>query len=78
VEVSEGVVKFAPVPSNVPPEAASYQSYVPPGAVALNVAVPPEQITVPLAVGAAGIALTVILTVTGALTHPWEVVTVSV
>jgi hypothetical protein len=70
VAVRDGVVKDAPVPDNVPPVAAVYQSYVPPGAVAVSVAVAPEQIVVPAAAGAVGTGLTIMLTVAGLLTQP--------
>ena len=59
-----GVVKLAPLPSNVPADAASYQSIVvPPGLVADMVTVPgPHLAPLTGAVAAAGIALTVAVT----------------
>ena len=59
-----GVVKLAPLPNNVPADAASYQSIVvPPGLVADIVTVPGPHLE-PLtgAVAAAGIAFTVAVT----------------
>jgi len=71
VAVIPGVVKGVPVPTCVPPVAASYHFNVPvqPEAVKLTVPVPQRELPAP--VGATGTALTVPVTCVLVLTHPF-------
>ena len=69
-----GVVKDAPVESNVPPEAASYQSIVSPlPGVAEIVTVPLEHLELLLALGLAGVVLGAATPEPALLTQPFTV-----
>ena len=59
-----GVVKLAPLPNNVPADAASYQSMVVPAGLVADIVTVPVPHLEPLtgAVAAAGIGLTVAVT----------------
>ena len=73
VAVREGVVKLKPVPINVPPDIASYQSSVVPVGLDADMTTVPGPHLKPFTgvVGAAGIALTVAVTcVLGEETQP--------
>ena len=60
--------------NSVPATGASNHSYVPPGAVAVSVAVFPVQILIGATVGAAGVGVTITVTIVRGLVHPAIVV----
>jgi hypothetical protein len=71
VAVMLGVVKGLPVPTCVPPVAASYHFNVPVHPVAVKFTVPVPHLEDPVPVGAAGTGLTVPVTCVLGLTHPF-------
>src|SRR6478672_1411584 len=71
VEEMFGVVKLAPVPSELPPLEAAYQFNIPPGhPEAFNCTVPVPQRALSVTVGAPGIGLTVAITSVLGPSHP--------
>jgi hypothetical protein len=72
---NDGVTKVAPVPTAVPPVAASYHLYVPVHPDAVKVTVPSPHRETPVLVGAPGIELMVTIREALGLSHPVAVLT---